>query len=185
MYCSFFVFLPIIGSTSVTTLWVWTDEGKSVADEMFDNPRMIGLFPQLSFIELKRTDSTISIEFVQRGSDWPSGSSFCSHMLPAAMDEFLETGIDLKEILQMSVYMTADPFIAGCKCYLRLFVSMGYNTIGNVSLQVDDDIVQLCEMLDNNGEIVATPIEHTLVSHPPVSIDAMKDLSRAFKYTVF
>jgi hypothetical protein len=180
MYSIYFVLLPLVYAQLSGISWVWSDS-ESKADELFQAPRMIGLYPQESFIELSRTRDAVFIEFVQKGRNWPAHTSFCRKVLPSAMSQFLH-GIELKKIKEFQVFITAEPFMAGCLCYLRLFVSMGFNDINDFLVPSVDQMKDLCEMLEGDQLLIATPGNVDAVSSPTFSEEGLNDLQKAYKY---
>ena len=167
MFSSIFL-IPLVAGRSETT-WIWGDVSGLDLEETLRILTIYG-WPDLSFIRLVKYFDTLSIELVQKGTEWPESESFCSAMLPSAMREFIEIhDIDLKgEVSKIDVLNASDPNIAGCKCYVRLMVSMGYDVVEGQVLKSKSDIDQFCNAETPRSRMLnATPSNAHLVNPPP------------------
>jgi hypothetical protein len=78
-------------------------------------------------------DGELWIDTVARPSDMPVGGKFCSRALPAALNAFLADK-NIADIDSVNVVNNAEPWEAGCRCYTRVMVRMGFTTINRNSL---------------------------------------------------
>ena len=181
----YFVLLAAISQihAAENTLWVWADS-EAEAERLRDSSRVVGMFSEFSYIEISRRGySTISVDFVQKADDWEG--SFCTPVLPAAMAKFLSyKHIDLGQIEVLKVTNLATPWMAGCRCYLRLFVSMGFTDINGVLVENDDEILGFCIKNEDTSNIVAHRplIPKKPISRPPVDFFGAKVIQKAYTY---
>ena len=128
----------------ISTVWVWADS-ETDAKKVRDREVLYGAGTRESVIRLKYDDPTILIDFVFRGKSWPSGESFCTSMLPAVMEEFISFhDIEIESVKKLSVVNASTPSLWGCKCYLRLFVWMGFTEVNDEIVESEFDITRYC-----------------------------------------
>jgi len=96
------------------------------------------------FIQLQASRDELVIVFVKRPSPqlYPSDEMFCSKMLPAAMKSFMEKH-HFMEPKKISVFIDAHPYVAACKCYVRLFISMGMHVVNSLAVR-DESVDAFC-----------------------------------------
>ena len=107
------------------------------------------------FIELSFDGYELSIDLVRRPSHIPLGDKFCTSMLPAAMAHFISTimstyGFDATSIERMKVVNMADNPMAGCRCYARLMVNMGFALINGKQTN-SESVPELCESITKSS----------------------------------
>jgi hypothetical protein len=171
--------LPIMHCDNA--LWVWAPTRRQ-AEKFRDSSRVIGLFSELSYIEISRENSAISVDLVQKGDDWIG--QFCTPVLPAAMSNFIDLySIKLEDIKYLKVTNLADPWIAGCKCYLRLFVSMGFTFINGESVESESAISEYCLANTENPKTLAQKSRRIPLSKPPVSLAGAKAIKDSYTFT--
>ena len=156
---------------TIRTTWVWGPA----------NPDQVSLkdpvFRDSSFIRLEKHRTSLNIILVSKGDNWPDGTSFCTPMVSAAIAQFLEIhDIDLsRDIETVEVFNMAKPYIAGCKCYVRIMVAMGYNYLWEEELvESESDILRLCEDESHRNFIwIAHTRDSSSVRPPPTRPEDM------------
>ena len=130
----------------VETTWIW---GKS--DESINQEIAIADFPHLSFIRLWKEDDMLIIDRVQKGTNWPSGESFCKRMLPLTIQRFLAIhGLQLgHDINAISVFNAAENLEVGCRCYVYTMMSLGISEINRRIISSTDDRISFCSESDH------------------------------------
>ena len=177
-----FPILFVLSRTQSTSLYVWS-ESEEGAVRVREGSKLPGVFPDESIIMLSVEEDFISIDLVQKGTGWPIGSSFCSALLPAAMSDFIsQKGISLEDISFLIVFNSSVPFRFGCKCYLRLFVSMGFQSIGSYMIRNEEEIEAYCGAPDVSMSIVGEQGEYG-VSSPSYTPEAKLLLESAYKFS--
>jgi hypothetical protein len=131
-------------STAIELTWIWAEDFDGDTESLsVDYPE------NASFIQLEHLYGDLVIHLVHRGTNWPKDSSFCKVMLPAVISQFLEKeelrlGNDIRRIKVCNV---ADPRIAGCKCYVRLMVDLGFRWINSRQIESDSEISSFCSSM--------------------------------------
>jgi hypothetical protein len=173
MFVLIFFFFTLIAGRSETT-WVWGDlAGVDIKSTL----RILTLhgWPDLSFVRLAKYRSVLSIELVQKGTNWTPNASFCSRLLPSAIKQFLEIhDIDLlSEVDTMDVFNASDPYIAGCKCYTRTMFSMGFDTVHGTRFTSQSEIDNFCATRSPHSRLlVGVPSNNRLVHIPLTDPDS-------------
>ena len=156
MICLYFILPQLL--LCQKTLWAWGDwdEVKKLQTSL----RAIGIFPKLSYIEIEKVEDMLAINFVQKGTNWPTEESFCKQMLTATMMDFIQRyELDLDEDIEMlKVVNIAEPRIAGCRCYVGLFVSLGFTQINGRAILDRKSIDEFC-MPENQVLIIAERLD--------------------------
>ena len=130
MACGFVLslMLGLAAGLEVATIWVF---GPVVDLKKFAKNPSLESTESPGFIKLSFDGSRLEIELVRRPSAWPDTHRFCSVMLPAAVHEFfaLNRQFSVSQIDEIGVVNLARPREAGCRCYTRLMLAMGVDTI--------------------------------------------------------
>jgi hypothetical protein len=191
-----------LGQLEETTI-IWDSEGIIPSREQL--PEMIrdldfGIERKLSFIRLLFSDRytlfspvdgrCLTIDMVQRGRAWDLHGSFCNPILYSWILEYLESrNLSVEDIQGIIVTNAANPRIAGCRCYVRTLVSLGFSIINGEIFHSEDDLNNFCT---KNSEPDET-LEYVARRGPPAPSEAfakirvpenIKDiLAPAFVYT--
>ena len=133
--------------TDVETMWLLGEP--DLVEEAQTRPFVhLGQFPDLSVVRLDFSDSGLLVELVQKGTLWPQGQSFCKEVLPATVHAFFEMhGIPLAAVKYVEVVSNADPPLAGCRCYTRLFRDMGFTEMNSEVIESDNEMLDFCQRL--------------------------------------
>ena len=115
---------------------------------------------------------TIDVSYVKRPPD--VDGPFCKLALPAAIYAFTlhPSPRDISTIKAMTVAISADPYIAACKCYMRTFVAMGFTQIKSlVSMEITifeevlpGGIDKFCEI---DRDLIVARVPEGQVAHIP------------------
>lgn len=128
-------------------LYVW---GPQFAQPLTRRQLTIGGAPEISFIDLLYGQSVLAIHAVQRGTDWQEHKSFCSHMLPAAIRDYLDRK-DNPPVGEIWAVNMAEPSIAGCICYVRTMVEFGMGIVNDTAVS---DVRRFCATNDHYGAVL-------------------------------
>lgn len=162
----------LLGTSLITsTTWLWGD-GDGVYLSLYEGND--------SFIRLMKQNDEITIGLVKRGPNW-LGKSFCGEVLPAAMHRFIEMHkINIQEISLLRVFNVAVPAVAGCKCYARLMLSMGFDVVNYSSVSNERELLHFCNDSYNHDTVwEAYPSIPEKVRLPNVSESQMKVIDTA------
>jgi hypothetical protein len=124
--------------------WIWGSTIPSTPSWFGDVDKTVSeTFPDHGIVDLQFLRGTLEINLVKRppAEIWNPSEKFCSHILPAAIYTMLtEYGIDVaSEVELVHILFDADPYIAACKCYMRVLVEMGFTQV--VFMTVNSDSV--------------------------------------------
>ena len=160
--------------------WFWVDEQLPPVDVA---PSLSELYPFIGIIQLQmHSDASLEIDLVKRpsASRWPETSSFCTPMLPAAIERFFtENNLDIEKVESMEVWVRGAPYVAACKCYARTIISMGFSVFESVGDFIASPhlIPALCA--SEPQLLRARRAGGTLARIPPVSAHARRALEGA------
>ena len=117
----------IFRTRKMAAWYVWGPPTLSERDLV---PKLLGHHPDHSMIHLAYMDDTLIIDLVQRGKKW-GPTSFCSVMLPATIrDFFSRINVSIEsQVEAILVVNAAVPKAAGCKCYARTMIELGFTNI--------------------------------------------------------
>jgi hypothetical protein len=122
--------------------WIFGKKPRYVSNFVED----LDIDPSLpqGFIQLEGDSQELEICLVQRPKHWDANSAFCSSMLPAAVRDFYTaTGISIEGVRRIKVLNSASPREAGCRCYVKLMVSLGFNVVNGKELDIEE-IPEFC-----------------------------------------
>ena len=169
------------GLPAVIQTWTWGDyEPDFASDLLTSDVPLWARYPHLGFISLAAAGDRIQVAMVKRppGDLYPADKKFCSRLLPAAVVSFAH-GFDfpLAEIKVVAVHIAARPYVAACKCYMRLLIGMRMNAVGDAREIVDEDgIDSFCA---RNHEILEGHPTDNQAELPVVSDEFLLDLRTA------
>ena len=111
----------------------------------------------------------LTIDMVQRANDWDLYGSFCNPVLYSSIASFLASQkLRPNQIDGVQVLNKATPRMAGCKCYIRTLVSLGFTRINGRLFHTEDDLQTFCtEELENMDP--SKPDEYLGLPGPAVS----------------
>ena len=173
LYSMAFVLALVVcvqGAVVPMATWVWPN-GEA-------DPREFG------GITVSMDNTDLWIETVQKPQSMPVGGRFCSRALPAVVHTFLSDLKNLGEIRSINVINNAEPWIAGCHCYTRVMVSMGFSIVNRKRLNIDDpeSIKGFCSIPFKNNLIRGIPADMDSVRLPPIPDDAWEFLGLAHRH---
>ena len=117
--------------TPNSQIWIW---GPPVRPQASSTGRWLDVWEELpdhGFVHLAHYPGKLSVLNVQRPSNWPQHESFCSSMVAAGIVEFMHSNrIGVENIHMVVVGVEAHPFVAACKCYMRVMIDMGFTNFG-------------------------------------------------------
>ena len=125
----------------VSTTWIWPSEGsKEIPEEIY-----LEGFEEYSFIQLAFAVKRLSIVAVQKSNRLSPEVKFCSTALPAAISTFLDLhSLSIQNVKVIGVLNAAEPSEAGCRCYVRPMIAMGFSNINGRTL-MDQDVPAFCQ----------------------------------------
>lgn len=133
----------LVRAVQLSTTFVWTD--LEIDLETVSSEISLEGFGELSFIQLAHAGRRLSITAVQKSNRLSRNVRFCSIALPAAVSTFLQIhSISLDQVTSIGVLNAADPPEAGCRCYVRTMISMGF-VIVNGQLLSQSQVGRFCE----------------------------------------
>lgn len=146
----------------------------------------MGEFPELSLVRLDFSDSIFSVELVQKGTTWPEGLSFCKEVLPATVYAFLEMhAIPLAAVQHLEVVNHADPPMAGCRCYVRMFHEMGFFEMNSTKIETDTQIMEFCKSFIASPDFkLISAVPGPVVREPQVSAVGRRFLDTSFVFSL-
>lgn len=173
---------------AIQTTWLWGEMEDFI--KLSDKLNILD-YPDLSFIRLEKFEKSIQIELVHRGENWPTSEPFCKTMVPAVFADFLRMhSIDLeRDVRTIEAYNAARPRIAGCRCYVRFMVSIGFTNINSRLIRNEDDLTKFCEKMPNHSNNMLTahksPLQVKGYNLPQISQETERKLSKAQKLTKY
>lgn len=129
------------------TTWAW---GPPVDKDMIawlgDNLDIKG-FLEFSFVRLGMKGRAFSIELVQKSPlTWPTGSPFCTRVVPVTMYEFLKMhGKEIIDFDMINVILVSDQPIKACSWYVRTMVMYGFSDVKNEHIDTPELAAEFCE----------------------------------------
>ena len=127
-------FVCVVHAQELSQTWIWGEGGPIF---LYDRNEEIELLTEVvdhGFIRLiyKPQYEGLDMDLVKRPPEhlFPEDIPFCSIMLPATISEFMDRHNLIDKIKNVRVIVSANPYLAACKCYLRTMMSMGMNNIG-------------------------------------------------------
>jgi len=182
-------------TTEIIKTYVW---GNVFCMRTFVSDLSLESCPNIGFVRLISNRSNfLTIDMVKRPSlknfsdsqaaDEPEPSSprekFCSAVLPELLQEFAKQHKDgsLKNFDGISVYNGAEPPEAGCKCYVRAMIQVGFSIVNGQYLTLDN-VQDFC--LHDNFYYAAHPsVGITEAPSEAESLKAQAIISKARIYT--
>jgi hypothetical protein len=167
--------------------WIWGEDVPALISDDSDKISSPSDYPDHGFIELviSEPESAILISLVKRppAAYFPEDEKFCTHMLPAALADMVEETF-MTNIQSISVYLDADPYRPACKCYMRTFIRMGLNRIGQGSgiIVNEGDVESFCDY--SHDAIIGRPAIQGGSGHVPsgVSEEDRRKLSETVSF---
>ena len=153
--------------------WVW---GDALHPPLFAGRTISERYPDSGRIRLRFEPPVLHIELVNRPPEqfWPRDVKFCSTMLPAAIESFMGFG-GIVGLNQMVAHIHADPYVAACKCYLRVAISMNLTHVGFS----DDEPLRMDQVEDFcAGDEVGILIASTEALDYPARLPPVMDAER-------
>ena len=134
----------------ISTTWIWSVDGRSATlDEIY-----LEGFEKYSFIRLDFAAEVLTIDEVQKSNRLEPQVRFCSTALPAAISNFFDLhSLSIQDVKVIVVLNAAEPSEAGCRCYVRPMIAMGFTKINGKVLK-DEDVPAFCKS-SGFGYIVA------------------------------
>ncbi len=159
----------------ISQTWIWGEGGPIF---LYDRNEEIELLTEVvhhGFIRLiyKPKYERLDIDLVIRPPRllFPEDVPFCSIMLPATISEFMDRHNLHDKIKNVHVIISATPYLAACKCYLRTMMSMGMNyiSISNKSMIVTtENLEDICELEPRS--ITARSVSREQFANSPISV---------------
>ena len=173
--------LAAVHSATATGTWLWDSDGIDIV-EISPKLEISRQYSHLSFIRLQLEENILSIDLVNKGTNWPAKNSFCKEMLPATILRFLvSNSVEFDSLHAVQVVNLSEPREIGCRCYVRVMVSMGFNEINDEPV-TDDEIPKFCRHYAGELIVGRTMGPYRGKFIPPLSKFAERNLLRA-KYT--
>ena len=141
---AWFLFLIAPLTRTLETTWVW---GSPLTAEQIEYLSVFDTYDS-SYIKLDLARTVLTIESVKKGPNWDSAQPFCKQLLPATVLEFLNTNqLELGvNITRIAVFNIAVPHMAGCRCYVRMMMSLGFNLMNMRIVESESDIGAFCNL---------------------------------------
>lgn len=168
--------VAVVGQDEILQSWIWGEGVPQVVSRFADQDEDMKLLSDYSdhgFIQLLYRKSTdgLTINLVKRppGRFYSESEPFCSKMLPAAIARFLEHH-QIPTVSEVSVVVDGHPYLAACKCYIRVMISMGLARVGEGSgVVVTPSLVEdFCGWRPKS--IVGKPTVPGAMGHSPASV---------------
>ena len=171
----------IVESVQLSTTFVWTDQEIDI--ETVSSEISLEGYGELSFIQLAHAGSRLSITAVQKSNRLSRHVRFCSTALPAAIVTFLQIhSLSLDHLTSIGVLNAAYPPEAGCRCYVRTMISMGFDIV-NGELLSQSQVAGFCEdaTLDYIDAVADTTAGE--LQTPPITSEGQTWISTALVHS--
>ena len=167
-------------ANQVSTTWIWPVDG------ITEIPCGICIegFEEYSFIELAFSMGRLSIVAVQKSNRLAPLVKFCSAALPAAISTFLDLhSLSIQDVKVIGVLNAAEPSEAGCRCYIRPMIAMGFTKIKARVLK-DEDVPAFCRNSEF-GHINARIPEGSSARVLPISSSGQEWISSSQSFNTY
>ena len=135
----------------------------------------------IGFIRLEGNDELLRVNLLKRPGGWTEGEPFCSPMVKAAVVEFYrQTDLRISKLKQLSVTNLAEPHEAGCRCYLRLMLAMGFDTIQESRSPTHSDVSSFCQSDDVDTVFLDAEAMHAIPHLPETDLKSQQALEAAY-----
>ena len=162
--------LVICTASSVVQTWTWGEGIPRILSPTNEDMDIPEDYPDHGFIQIQTSvDNVLSINLVKRPPPtyWPRSGSFCSQMLPAAIEDYMDRN-EIRSVTAIHVAIDADPYEAGSKCYLKTMLEMGLGRVNGKLVSSASGVEEFCSLRE--FEVMGRPTSPGTLGRIPTGV---------------